>query len=298
MPTWVEIIDAGDERVAVYRNQRDAWLRAQRGEVPSDRAAGLFMAEGELVVRALIDVRWRTHSVLVGSWRVPALRPLLDALPPEVPVYIAPRSSLEEIVGFDLHRGVLAAAHRPALPQLRELCAQRRVLVMLEDLTNHDNLGSLFRSTAALAGAGAAGIVLSPRCADPLYRKAVRVSMGAVTRVPWTVADEWPGAIEEVRRAGFEVIAMTPDPGAEPVASVGLGERGSGARRLALLFGAEGPGLSAAARKAADRHVRIPIDPAVDSLNVAVAGAIALDRLARPALSAPASPGTRLLPTE
>ncbi len=270
----IEIDDPADERLVVYRNQKDAWLAVQRGDAPAARSAGLFMAEGELVVRTLIDSPRQVHSVLVAENRVDTMRDVLAGA--GAPVYVVPRPVLAEVVGFDMHRGVLAAGYRGELPPLEEVLGQSRTLVVLEGIANHDNVGGIFRSAAALAGADSVGVVLCPRCCDPLYRKAVRVSMGTALRVRWTVAEEWPGCLDVMRERGFETLAMTPSEG-----SVDLNEFEPVGKR-AVVLGAEGPGLSDAAMERCTQRVRISIDGSVDSLNVAVAGAIALARVCRP----------------
>jgi tRNA G18 (ribose-2'-O)-methylase SpoU len=161
------------------------------------------------------------------------------------------------------------------MPTLESLFVKKSVLLVLEDLANHDNMGGLFRSLAALAGPDRAGVVLSTRCCDPLYRKALRVSMGCALRVEWAVAAQWPAALEQIAAAGFEVLAMTPGKGAQSLGELEV-VRGGSEKRIALVLGAEGPGLSKGALDACARRVKIPIDPSVDSLNVGVAGAIAL----------------------
>jgi tRNA G18 (ribose-2'-O)-methylase SpoU len=217
------------------------------------------------------------------------MRDHLALLPPETPVYLAEQPILNQVVGFNIHRGILAAGIRPQPPDLTQLLARARTLVILEDLANHDNVGGIFRATAALAGLplsvpsclrasvpSGSAILLSPGCADPLYRKAIRVSMGAALHIPFARLEPWPAALAQVRAAGFTLIALTPAPDAAALSEVVR------PARPALLLGAEGPGLSPEALAAADLRVRIPIDPAVDSLNVTVAGAIALAALARP----------------
>lgn len=264
-----------DPRIEIYRNQKDAWLKAQQGLDPADRKAGLFMAEGELVVRTLLASGLKIHSLLLSETRLAAMADALAGLAPSVPVFVASREVLEAIIGFDLHRGILAAGVRPCHPPLQDLLATRSTVLVLEDLANHDNMGSLFRSLAALGGIDRSAVLLSPRCCDPLYRKALRVSMGAALRIPWAVVDPWPSGLHSLREARFEILAMTPESRAQDVRS--LRDLPTGTRRkLALLLGAEGPGLSTEAMVWADRRIRISIDPAIDSLNVGVAGAIAL----------------------
>lgn len=277
------IHDRDDPRVAPYRNQKDAWLRAAHnpdaesaGAGPTPEGDGLFMAEGALVVEHLFASGLAVESVLVGEGRIPALAGLLARVPEGVPVYSAGRGVMTEIAGFDVHRGLLACGCRPPGRDAGELARACRALVVLEDLSNHDNLGSVFRSAAVLGGAGV-GVLLSPRCCDPLYRKALRVSMGHALRVPYAWADVWPGVLEDLPALGYEVLALDPDPGAEPI------DRARVPERPALVFGAEGPGLSDAARLAAGRQVGIPQAPGADSLNISVAAAVALHRLVRPA---------------
>lgn len=272
-PDLIEIDDPADERLSVYRNQKDAWLRVQRGDEPADRSAGLFMAEGELVVRTLIDSPRRVHSVLIATNRLDSMRGALERV--DAPVYVAPRAMVAEVVGFDMHRGVLAAGWRGEPLTLEDVLRQSQTLVVLEAIANHDNLGGIFRSAAALAGAESVGMVLCPQCCDPLYRKAVRVSMGTALRVKWTVAGDWPRDLARIAEAGFETLALTLAGG-----SVDLWQLKPGGKR-AVVLGAEGPGLTGAALERCTQCVRIPIDASVDSLNVSVAGAIALAHLCR-----------------
>jgi tRNA G18 (ribose-2'-O)-methylase SpoU len=180
---------------------------------------------------------------------------------------------MAEVVGFHLNRGVLAVADRPAPPTVDEVVAGARVLAVLEGVGDHENLGALFRNAAAL---GVDGVLLAPGCSDPLYRRSVRVSMGHVLRVPFATFDHWPGGLDVLREKGFRVAALTPR--ADSVPLRGLRARVPG--RIALLLGAEGPGLSAEAIAAADLAVRIEMVPGVDSLNVATAAAVAFHEVA------------------
>ena len=174
---------------------------------------------------------------------------------------------MAQVVGFHLNRGVLATANRAPVPMMPELIARSRHLAVLEGINDHENLGGLFRNAAAL---GVDAVLLGPRCADPLYRRSVRVSMGHVLHVPFAELRCWTGDLDVLRTAGFRVAALTPAADAVPLVQAGL-DTG----RVAWLLGAEGPGLSAEARAAADLAVRIPMAPGVDSLNVATAAAIA-----------------------
>lgn len=260
-----------------YRDQKDAWLRAQHSGgtgLGGARAEGLFMAEGELVVRTLIESEHSVVSVLCTPRRLETMRADLERLPRETPVFVAERRVVEQIVGFDLHRGVLAVGRRHRPPSAADLLERSRLLVLCEDLANHDNVGAVFRNVACLAGVEA-GVLLSPACCDPLYRKSLRVSMGHALRVPFGRLEPWDPGLGVVREAGFETIALTPDPAAEDIRNF----KHTPNIRLALVLGAEGPGLAEATLAAADRRVRIPMAPGADSLNVATSLAVALSHL-------------------
>jgi tRNA G18 (ribose-2'-O)-methylase SpoU len=255
----LDITDPADPRIADYRALTDLELRT-RWEPPN----GLFIAEGELVIHRGL------RSALVDEKRADQL----TGLPPEAPLYTAPASVLESITGFHVHRGILASFHRRALTPLPELLAGARRLAVLEGLNTHTNLGALFRSAAAL---GIDAVVLSPTCADPLYRRAVRVSMGEVFAIPYAKAESWPDTLAAIREAGFTLIALTPAADAVALQDLTAAHR----ERPALLLGAEGPGLTAQALGASDVRVVIPMHHNVDSLNVATAAAIAFWELSR-----------------
>jgi tRNA G18 (ribose-2'-O)-methylase SpoU len=276
----IPISSLSDPRLAAYANLRDAeLLHRQDFSQPVTRIAGAFMAEGELVVRRLIRSPFRVESVLVTPGRLESVRDDLAELPEETPVYVADQGVMSEVVGFNIHRGVLAVGLRGPERSLEEVAAVSRMLVVLEDLVNHDNLGAVFRNAAALIGPGA-GVLLSPRCADPLYRKSLRVSMGHVLGVPFARIPQWPGGLAALKGAGFRVIALSPGAGSTTIQELEAGLAATPGRpRLALVLGTEGAGLSGAAAEASDDRVRIPMAPGVDSLNVAVAGAIAMHRL-------------------
>jgi tRNA G18 (ribose-2'-O)-methylase SpoU len=260
------ITDPDDERIADYRALTDVELRT-RWEPPH----GLFIAEGELVLRRALRAGYAPRSFLLDEKRVDHLADLAEA---GAPVYAASQALLERATGFHVHRGVLASFHRrPALAAAEVLAGARRVAV-LEDLNNHTNLGAIFRGAAAL---GVDGVLLSPSCADPLYRRSVRVSMGEVFAVPYARLEPWPAALAAVRAAGFTLLALTPADDAVPIQRLRAPER----ERAALLLGAEGPGLSGAALVGSDRRVRIPMRRGVDSLNVAAAAAVAFWELGR-----------------
>jgi len=261
----LSITDPDDPRIADYRALTDLELRT-RWEPPN----GLFIAEGELVIHRALRAGYRLRSALVDEKRVDQL----GDLPADAPLYTASPDVLESVTGFHVHRGILASFHRRTLTSLEELLAGARRLAVLEGLNTHTNLGALFRSAAAL---GIDAIVLSPNCADPLYRRAVRVSMGEVFAIPYAKTDDWPQALAAVRAAGFTLLAMTPAPDAVNLQDLTPAHR----ERPALMLGAEGPGLTAEALRASDVRVAIPMHNNVDSLNVATAAAIAFWELSR-----------------
>jgi tRNA G18 (ribose-2'-O)-methylase SpoU len=261
-----EITDPDDERIADYRALTDVELRT-RWEPPH----GLFIAEGELVLRRASRAGYRPRSFLVEAKRIDQFGDLDTG---GAPVYAAAPDVLRQTTGFHVHRGVLASFHRRELPAPATVLAGARRVVILEDVNNHTNLGAIFRAVAAL---GVDGMLLSPSCADPLYRRSVRVSMGEVFAVPYARLDPWPDALAQVRAAGFAVLALTPAPDALPIQWLDAAHRA----RPALLLGAEGTGLSGAALRASDVRVAIPMRRGVDSLNVAAATAVACWELGR-----------------
>ncbi len=257
MNVAVQIDSADDPRVVDYRSLTDVALRRKL-----EPAHGLFIAEGEKVVRRAVAAGYEVRSLLVSAVRAPDLADL-----PAVH-YVADFDILEAITGFHVHRGVLAAMARRPLPTVDEVQRSARRLLVLEELSSTTNLGAVFRSAAAL---GMDGIVLAPTCGDPLYRRAVRVSMGQVFAIPYARCELWPQPLTQLRAAGWRLLALTPDPGAAAIDDLVIAPHD----RLALLLGAEGPGLSAAALAAATERVRIPMAHRVDSLNVAAAAAVA-----------------------
>lgn len=268
MATITPVEDAADPRLDDYRDLTTADRRPDR---PGGR--GLVIAEGVVVVRRMLASPYPVRSVLGVPRRLDELAGDLAAV--DVPAFAADADTMAAAVGFHLNRGVLAVADRAAPADAGALARSARVLAVGEGLNDHENLGSLFRNAAAF---GVDGVLLGPRCADPLYRRSVRVSMGHVLRVPFAeLPGPWPGALDVLREAGFTVAALTPSPDAVPIGAAGL----AGAR-VALLLGAEGPGLSAAALAAADVAVRIPMASGVDSLNVATAAAIAFHAVTPP----------------
>jgi tRNA G18 (ribose-2'-O)-methylase SpoU len=238
----------------------------------------VFVAESRLVVRCLLTAgRFPVRSVLLTETALESLR---DVLAPADQVLVAPDALIQGVVGFDFHGGCLAIGERGAEPPLAELLAAR-LLVVLEGVTSPDNVGGVFRNACAF---GADGVVLGPRCADPLYRRAIRVSMGASLAIPFTHATDWPDALGRLRAAGFTVIGLTPR---APAVDIGeFGGRRAIPERVALLLGGEEAGLSAAASAAADLRVLIPMVPGVDSLNAATACGIALHRFSSLAVPA------------
>jgi tRNA G18 (ribose-2'-O)-methylase SpoU len=261
-----QITDSEDPRLADYRALTDVELRV-RFEPPH----GLFIAEGELVLRRALRSGYAVRSVLIDVKRVAQLD---DVDFGGAPVYAATQEVLERATGFHVHRGVLASFHRRPLPDAAGVLASAQRLVILEDVNNHTNLGAIFRGAAAL---GMDAVLLSPSCADPLYRRSVRVSMGEVFAVPYARLEPWPGGLDAVRSAGFSVLALTPAPDALAIQKLAARHR----ERPALLLGAEGAGLTPGALAASDARVVIPMARGVDSLNVAAAAAVAFWELCR-----------------
>jgi tRNA G18 (ribose-2'-O)-methylase SpoU len=259
-------IHLDDPRIADYASLTDPELL---------RSRGLFVAEGRMVVaRVLDDPRYMVRSLLLNEAAFVALGPWLNGLDPEVTVYLAPAADFAQITGVNVHRGCLALVERPPALRPAGVLTDARTVVVLEAVANADNVGSIFRNTLALGGDG---ILLSPTCCDPLYRKAVRTSMGATLSVPFARVDNWPAGLDALSASGFVVAALTPDASAMTLDAF-VAARPPG--RLALLLGAEGAGLTASAAERAAYAVRIPMRDGVDSLNLAVAAAIALHRLA------------------
>ncbi|SDG12813.1 TrmH family RNA methyltransferase [Pseudonocardia oroxyli] len=255
--------DPADPRLDDYRDLTTADRRPDR---PGGR--GLVIAEGVVVVRRLLESPYPVRSLLGVPRRIEELS--VDLAPLDVPAYAASADTMATTVGFHLNRGVLAVADRAAPVDAASLARTARVLAVCEGVNDHENLGSLFRNAAAL---GVDGILLGPRCADPLYRRSVRVSMGHVLRVPFAHLDEpWPDSLDLLRESGLTVAALTPSGTPLPAGLAGS--------RVALLLGAEGPGLTDAALAAADVRVGIPMAPGVDSLNVATAAAVAFHAVA------------------
>ncbi|WP_084103989.1 RNA methyltransferase [Demequina sp. NBRC 110056] len=255
----IPVADASDPRLEDYRGLTDVALRRR---IEPER--GLYMAEGAKVIDRALAAGHEPRSVLLSERWVDSI-----AVPHDVPVYLAPEELLESVTGYQVHRGALAAMERPALPSLSDLVRDARRVVVLEGIVDHTNVGAIFRSAAGL---GADAIVVAPTCADPLYRRSVKVSMGTVFQVPWTRAETWPGALDELRALGFAVggLALRADAVALDAFAASAGER------VALVMGAEGDGLTRQALEHVDQAVVIPMAGGVDSLNVAAASAVAM----------------------
>lgn len=254
--------DASDPRLADYRNLTDTALRRMH-----EPAGGLYIAESAKVIERAVAAGHAPRSVLVQERRLPGIRGILAGQ--DVPVYVVPDHVAEQVTGFAVHRGALASMHRPGLPTLRDLLCDARLVLVLEDLIEHTNVGAAFR---AAAGLGADAVIVTSRCADPLYRRSVKVSMGTVFQVPWTRVEDWHGTVAELSGAGFELAALALSDDAVPL-DVYAAARPD---KVALILGTEGDGLSRAALAAADTVVTIPMRRGVDSLNVASAAAVAL----------------------
>ena len=261
MGTVRRVNAAGDERLGDYVGLTDVALRSRR-----EPADGLFIAEGDKVIRRALDAGYAMRSMLLEEKWLPAMADVVEQV--DAPVYLAELAVLEQVTGYSVHRGALAAMARRPLPDALDLAAGARRLVVLEEVNNHTNIGAVLRCAAGL---GVDAVLLDPRCADPLYRRSVKVSMGAVFAVPWARLTPWPSALADLRDLGFTVLALTPDPAATSIAELPP----EVTARTALMLGAEGPGLSDAALTSADLRVRIPMAAGVDSLNVAAAAAVA-----------------------
>jgi tRNA G18 (ribose-2'-O)-methylase SpoU len=273
---WVPIDDPRDPRIAPFVGLRDRELA--RRVAPGGR--GVFIAEGDVVAERAIRAGYEPLAVLVDASRSDPLSPGLDA---GVPVYAAAPAVLQRITGLGVHRGLLACfERRPPRPAAEVLDAARRVVV-LERVSNPTNLGVILRSAAGL---GMEAVLLDPTCSDPLYRRTARVAMGEGYGFPWAWIPRLPAGLDVLRAHGFRLVALTPDDGAVPLDELALDRGGDGGvdrrdERLALLFGAEGPGLSPGTLAAADVRAGIPMRGGVDSLNVGVAAGIAFWVLGR-----------------
>ncbi|WP_069814129.1 TrmH family RNA methyltransferase [Streptomyces sp. TP-A0874] len=257
----IVVDDPGDPRLHDYTGLTDVELRRRR-----EPAEGLFIAEGEKVIRRALEAGYQMRSMLLSAKWLETMGDVIDTV--TAPVYLVRPELAEQVTGYHVHRGALAAmCRKPALSAPQVLAGARRVVVM-EAVNDHTNVGAIFRSAAAL---GMDGVLLSPDCADPLYRRSVKVSMGAVFAVPHARLENWPGGLEMTGRAGFRLLALTPHEKAVPLDTAVA----KGPERIALMLGAEGTGLSRQALSAADEWVRIPMADGIDSLNVGAAAAVA-----------------------
>ncbi|MGW2673428.1 TrmH family RNA methyltransferase [Kocuria rhizophila] len=257
----VELNDPADPRVADYTSLTDVSLRRK---IEPER--GLYLAESSKVLCRALDAGHRPRSFFMAEKWVDGLRDVLESH--DVPVYVGADEVLEQITGFHLHRGAMAAMHRPAPLPLDSVLASARRVAILEDIVDHTNVGAIFRSAAAL---DVDAVLVTPRCADPLYRRAVRVSMGTVFQVPWVRLEHWTADLQRVKDAGFLTAALALSEEAVTVDALAAEQP----EKLALILGTEGQGLGAATLHHADRHVVIPMSHGVDSLNVAAASAVA-----------------------
>lgn len=263
----VPVTDPAAPELRDYTELTDVVRRRLR-----EPAEGIYLAESVKVIERAFTAGHHPRSVLVLEKWLPEIEPLFASW--NVPVYVGTTEVLEAVTGFVMHRGALASMHRPPLPAVEDVLRDARRVVVLEDIVDHTNVGAIFR---AVAGMGADAVLVTPRCADPLYRRSVRVSMGAVLQVPWTRVGEWEVAAPALHAAGFEIAALALDDRAVDLAAFAHNPP----PRVALVLGTEGDGLSRDALEAADRIVTIPMDHGVDSLNVAAAAAVALWSLRR-----------------
>lgn len=268
MAAVIDILDPGDPRVDDFRDLNSV---DRRPDLPTGK--GLVIAEGVLVAQRMLASRFRPHAFLGTDRRLTELAG--DLGPADCPFYRATAEVMAGVVGFHLNRGVLAAARRPPELTIAGVLAGARTVAVLEGVNDHENLGSVFRNAAGL---GVDAVVFGAGCADPLYRRAVRVSMGHALLVPFARAQNWPADLQPLRDNGFRLLAMTPDPRVGALADV-LG--GMEADKVAILVGAEGPGLTETAMRASDVRVRVPMSRGTDSLNVATAAALAFYERAR-----------------
>jgi tRNA G18 (ribose-2'-O)-methylase SpoU len=260
MAELIEVTDPDDPRLGDYRDLRDVELRKHL-----EAEHGLFLAEGEKVVRRAVEGGFGARSFLMAPRWLDGLADVLAAS--EAPCYVVTEALAEQVTGFHVHRGALASLQRRPLPSVESVLASARTVVVLEDIVDHTNVGAIFRSAAAL---GVDAVLLSPRCADPLYRRSIKVAMGAVFTVPYARLEDWYDAMPAVSRAGFTTVALTLADDAPPIEAAV-----TGIDRVALVLGSEGHGLSPRWEQSADRRAIIPMREGIDSLNVAAATAVA-----------------------
>ncbi|QMU76377.1 RNA methyltransferase [Streptacidiphilus sp. PB12-B1b] len=267
MAELITIEDPNDPRLNDYVALTDVELRRRR-----EPEEGLFIAEGEKVIRRARAAGYRMRSMLLSAKWIDVMRDVIDEVP--APVYAVAPELAEQVTGYHVHRGALASMQRKPLRDAGELLAGARRVAVLEGIVDHANMGAVYRSAAAL---GMDAVLLSPDCADPLYRRAVKVSMGTVFSVPYATLDPWPRALETLRDAGFSLLALTPHPDAVPLPEV----QPKLLDRCAVLLGSEGNGLTTEALRAADAWARIPMAQGIDSLNIAAAAAVSFYALAQ-----------------
>ena len=258
----IDVTDPGDPRVDDFRDLNSV---DRRPDLPTGK--GLVIAEGVLVAQRMLASRFAPHAFLGTERRLGELA--VDLTGVGVPFYRASAEVMAQVVGFHLNRGVLGAARRAPELSVPQVLDGARTVAVLEGVNDHENLGSIFRNAAGL---GVDAVVFGAGCADPLYRRAVRVSMGHALLVPFARAGHWPADLTDLRQNGFRLLAMTPNPRAGTLAEVmsGLADH-----KVAVLLGAEGPGLTETAMRACDVRVRVPMSRGTDSLNVATAAALA-----------------------
>jgi tRNA G18 (ribose-2'-O)-methylase SpoU len=260
MATLLEITDPTDPRLADYRDLRDVQLRKAL-----ESSHGLFLAEGEKVVRRAVEGGFTPRSFLMAPRWLEGLADVLDTT--DAPCFVMPEALAEEVTGFHVHRGALASLERRPLPSLESVLDGARSVLVLEDIVDHTNVGAIFRSGAAL---GFDAVLLAPRCADPLYRRSIKVAMGAVFSTPWTRLPDWYDALPTLSSHGFTTVALTLADDATAIESAV-----AGVDKVALVLGSEGHGLSSRWEQSADRRAIIPMREGIDSLNVAAATAVA-----------------------
>jgi tRNA G18 (ribose-2'-O)-methylase SpoU len=260
MAELVEVYDPADTRLADYRDLRDVELRKH-----VEAEHGLFLAEGEKVVRRAVEAGHTPRSFLMAPRWLDGLADVLATT--EAPCYVVSEELAEEVTGFHVHRGALASLQRRPLPTVDSVLEGARSVLVLEEIVDHTNVGAIFRSGAAL---GFDAVLLAPRCADPLYRRSVKVAMGAVFALPWTRLPDWYDALPSLSSRGFTTVALT-----LAADAVSVEDAVAGVDRLALVLGSEGHGLSPRWEQTADRRAIIPMAAGIDSLNVAAATAVA-----------------------
>ena len=258
----IPIPDLSDPRVSDYVNLTDVALRRR-----SEPANGLYIAESSKVIRRALSAGHIPRSVLTAERWLDDMNDLFRGF--DVPIFVGSAETVELLTGFHLHRGALSAMHRPPELSIDAITKDAHLVVVLENLVDHTNVGSIFR---AVAGMGADAVLVTPECADPLYRRSIRVSMGTVLQVPWARFSSWPEGVDELKRNGFHVAALALDEDAHDLREFARARH----ERVAVIVGAEGDGLRRSTLARVDSVVRIPMQHGVDSLNVASAAAVAL----------------------